>query len=215
MTSTDKNIDLVINKLTQEQYNILDQQGQLSDDELYFITDDKSVDEKLSDYTKTNDFSMKFEDSILTLSVGTRPLTATISMSDTKVTQTVSETNDTYPILACAVANQSSTTTDTAVFGSGIKLNPSTSTIIASNFSGTAEKANQDVNGNAITSTYATNASPTFSGTPTAPTASTSTNTNQLATTGYVKSLIWKGTQAQYDAIETKDANVIYYILES
>lgn len=91
-------------------------------------------------------------------------------------------------------------------------------------------------------------ASPALTGTPTAPTAATTTNTTQIATTAFVQANcalqatltgatftgpvtlttgraignntatgtavygIWSGTQAQYDAIATKDANTLYFI---
>ena len=73
-------------------------------------------------------------------------------------------------------------------------------------------------------------ASPEFTGIPKAPTAPTGTNTTQLATTAYVKAQIadeavrksastgtavtyvWSGTQAQYDAIGTKNNNTMYFI---
>lgn len=74
-------------------------------------------------------------------------------------------------------------------------------------------------------------ASPSLTGTPTAPTAAVGTNTTQLATTAFVSSeiandatrksastgttinYIWSGTQAQYDAIGTKDAYTLYFIV--
>ena len=55
---------------------------------------------------------------------------------------------------------------------------------------GTAAKATADASGNTITSTYAKLASPTFTGTPKAPTASTGTNTTQIATTAFVQAAI-------------------------
>ena len=51
--------------------------------------------------------------------------------TDTKVTQTVSTTNNTYPILACATANATATTTTTAIFASAIKINPSAGSLTA------------------------------------------------------------------------------------
>ena len=58
----------------------------------------------------------------------------------------------------------------------------------------TATKATQDVDGNAIKTTYAKLASPTFTGTPKAPTASAGTNTTQLATTAFVSTAITNAT---------------------
>lgn len=56
--------------------------------------------------------------------------------------------------------------------------------------SGTAAKATADASGNVITSTYAKLASPTFTGTPTAPTATAGTSTTQIATTAFVMAAI-------------------------
>ena len=81
--------------------------------------------------------------------------------TDTKVTQTVNTSANSYPILASATANASSTATTTSVFATGIKITPSTGTITATTFSGnatSATKATKDGSGNIITSTYATKA---------------------------------------------------------
>ena len=51
--------------------------------------------------------------------------------TDTKVTQTVSTTNASYPILACATASATATTTTTAVFASAITINPSAGSLTA------------------------------------------------------------------------------------
>ena len=74
-------------------------------------------------------------------------------------------------------------------------------------------------------------ASPALTGTPTAPTAAVGTDTTQIATTAFVNAkiandapkksastgtvvnFIWSGTQAQYDAIGTKDANTLYFVV--
>lgn len=56
--------------------------------------------------------------------------------------------------------------------------------------------------------------SPDLTGTPTVPTAGTDVSTTQAASTAFVKSLRWKGTQAEYDAIANKDENVEYNITE-
>ena len=65
--------------------------------------------------------------------------------TDNLVTQTVKDTSDTnsYPILASATANASKTATTSSIFVSGIKITPSTSTITASTFSGTATNASK------------------------------------------------------------------------
>ena len=59
--------------------------------------------------------------------------------SDTKVTQTVTTTNASYPLLL-APSGQTSTQTTTSYFDSGVTLNPSTNTI-AANISGSAATA--------------------------------------------------------------------------
>ena len=51
-------------------------------------------------------------------------------------------------------------------------------------------KAKQDKDGNQIDTTYAKLASPALTGTPTAPTANTSTNNTQIATTAFVHSVV-------------------------
>ena len=58
---------------------------------------------------------------------------------DTKVTQTVTTSNATYPLLL-APSGQTATTTTTSYFDSGVTLNPSTNTI-AANVSGNAATA--------------------------------------------------------------------------
>lgn len=74
-------------------------------------------------------------------------------------------------------------------------------TVHAANFNGIAEKATNDVDGNAIKTTYAKLASPALTGTPTAPTAENGTSTTQIATTefvnntlAYVNAMQFKGT---------------------
>ena len=51
--------------------------------------------------------------------------------TDTKVKQTVSTTNNTYPLLACATANATATVTGEAIFASAIKINPSAGSLTA------------------------------------------------------------------------------------
>ncbi len=58
--------------------------------------------------------------------------------TDTKVTQTLTSSNASYPLLL-APSGQTTTTTTTARFASGVTLNPSTNTI-AANISGSAAK---------------------------------------------------------------------------
>ena len=88
---------------------------------------------------------------------------------------------------------------------------------IASNENAIAEKADLD--------------SPAFINSPTAPTPPTNNDTTLLATTAFVNAeiaskspqkssstgtlvnYIWSGTQAEYDAIVTKDTNTLYFIV--
>ena len=76
--------------------------------------------------------------------------------TDTLMTQNVSTTNNTYPILltptANATANQGA---KTGIFASGVKVNPSTKTIYATTFSGNATSATTATtcSGNAATAT--------------------------------------------------------------
>ena len=59
------------------------------------------------------------------------------SNTDTLMTQNVSTTDSTYPILLCATANASSNQgAKTGIFGSGVKVNPKTSVVSAKGFSG-------------------------------------------------------------------------------
>lgn len=66
-----------------------------------------------------------------------------------------------------------------------------------------ATKAKGDASGNDIASTYAPKASPTFTGTPKAPTAASGTNTTQIATTAFVISEI-NSKLAASDAMQFK-----------
>lgn len=79
-------------------------------------------------------------------------ITINSSDTDTKVTQTVTTANASYPLLL-APSEQTTTKTTTSYFDSGVTLNPSTNTI-AANISGTADKAKNDISGNAIQRTY-------------------------------------------------------------
>ena len=103
--------------------------------------------------------------------------------TDTLMTQNVSTTNATYPVLLCATADATANQgAKTGIFAKSVKVNPSTNVISASGFSGnltgnvtgnvtgncsgssgsctgnaaTATKATKDGSGNVITSTYAT-----------------------------------------------------------
>ena len=73
--------------------------------------------------------------------------------------------------------------------------------LTSSDITGTAAKATADASGNTITTTYAPLASPTFTGTPKAPTAANGTSTTQIATTefvnntlAYANAMTFKGT---------------------
>lgn len=89
--------------------------------------------------------------------------------------------------------------------GAGVWVNQST---IA------AGSATNDVDGNAIKTTYAKLASPALTGTPTAPTAAAGTNTDQIATTKFVKTaidnlpepMLFKGTVGEGGTITTLPA---------
>ena len=56
--------------------------------------------------------------------------------SDTKVNQTITTTNSTYPLLFSATANKSTSSADAARFSSNLKYNPSTDTLTVGNISG-------------------------------------------------------------------------------
>lgn len=83
--------------------------------------------------------------------------------TDTKVTQTVTTTNASYPLLL-APSGQTATTTTTSYFDSGVTLNPSTNTI-AANVSGSSASCT----GNAATATSATKLGTTSMGNQTSP----------------------------------------------
>lgn len=78
--------------------------------------------------------------------------------TNTKVTQTLTTSNASYPLLL-APSGQTATTTTTSYFDNGVTLNPSTNTI-AANISGnaatadTAQKAVKDKAGNSIDTFY-------------------------------------------------------------
>lgn len=61
---------------------------------------------------------------------------------------------------------------------------------IQADLAGTADKATNDSSNRNIVNTYATKASPAFSGTPTSPTPATSDNSTKIATTEFVRNLI-------------------------
>lgn len=81
------------------------------------------------------------------------PSNAVFTDTNTKVTQTVTTSNASYPLLL-APSGQTATTTTTSYFDSGVTLNPSTNTIVA-NISGSSTSCT----GNAATATSATTAS--------------------------------------------------------
>ena len=57
---------------------------------------------------------------------GSTPVTFDVSGTDTKVAQTVSTSNNNYPILASATANKSYSDTEEAIFSTLLRMNPST-----------------------------------------------------------------------------------------
>ena len=58
------------------------------------------------------------------------------------ITQTITTTNSTYPILFSATANKSTSSADAARFSTSFKYNPSTDTLTVGNITGTATNAN-------------------------------------------------------------------------
>lgn len=140
-------------------------------DERYYT--ETEMDSKLSA------IDAELDESIKSLSVSGQTITytkndgskgtITTQDTDTKVTQTVTTANASFPLLL-APNGQTATATTTSYFDSGVTLNPSTNTI-AANVSGssasctgnaaTATKATQDASGNVITSTYETKADAT------------------------------------------------------
>ena len=52
------------------------------------------------------------------------------------IQQNVTASNNTYPVLFCGTANATANSTTYPYFGSGVKINPSTSTVYATTFSG-------------------------------------------------------------------------------
>lgn len=69
--------------------------------------------------------------------------------TDTKVIQTISTSNDNYPLLATKSTLPTSGNADTAIYNTGVTVNPLTKTITAGTFSG-------NLNGNATSSDIAT-----------------------------------------------------------
>lgn len=73
--------------------------------------------------------------------------------TDNKVAQTVTTTNDDYPLLFTATADATANKTEGARFGTKIKANPSTGTITATTFKGAVSGAATSCTGNAATAT--------------------------------------------------------------
>lgn len=65
LTKTDKQVDLIINRLTRAQYNELKENGGISEYELYYITDDEGADvlieRSLSSYYSKSETSSRAE----------------------------------------------------------------------------------------------------------------------------------------------------------
>ena len=72
------------------------------------------------------------------------------SSSDTKVTQTITSTDSTYPLLFSATSDKTTTSEDTARFSSNLKYNPSTDTLTVANISGNASSATTATNANTL-----------------------------------------------------------------
>ena len=96
------------------------------------------------------------------------PSDAVFTDTNTKVTQNVSSTNSTYPILLCPTADATTSQGEkTSIFASGVKVNPGTGTISATTFSGAltgnvtgnCSGSSGSCTGNAATATSATTAS--------------------------------------------------------
>ena len=86
----------------------------------------------------------------------TGTITTQDTNTDTKVTQTEKSDNVNYPILGVPTASPTSGTAYTAIYDKGMHINPSTNTITATTFAGTASKALADGLGNNIVNTYET-----------------------------------------------------------
>lgn len=68
-------------------------------------------------------------------------ITIASTNTDTKVNQTSSTTNSAYPLLASASTSPTSGAANTAIYNTGVTINPSTKTITATTFSGNATSA--------------------------------------------------------------------------
>ena len=109
-----------------------------------------------------------------------------VANTDQSVKQDNSTTNTAYPILLKNGTGTGSTTTS-VLFASGITVNPSTSTITATHFNGTASAAEKDGSDHTIATYFAPLSSPSFTGTPTtASTPAKNDSSTKLATTAYV-----------------------------
>ena len=86
--------------------------------------------------TSTHKISGSGATKVTTDTSGNIVISSTDNNTDTKVTQTVTTSNASYPLLL-APSGQTTTATTTSYFDSGVTLNPSTNTI-AANVSGTA-----------------------------------------------------------------------------
>lgn len=163
--STEKTLDgLVLNRVkSQEIFNSMIAQGLIKEDELYFIEGAQASFEHPT-YTAhekalykvsvdalghVNDVTLVTKDDIVALGIPGQD-----TNTDTMVTQSATSSNEDYPLLLSISTEEG---TRTAVFDSGVTLNPSTN-IISANISGnaaTSTKATQDASGNVITTTYA------------------------------------------------------------
>lgn len=84
--------------------------------------------------------------------------------TDTLVKQTAKSDNVNYKILMTTSASPTSGNAAEAAYDADITINPSTNTITATNFAGTATKATQDGSGNNIAETYVKKSGDTMTG---------------------------------------------------
>lgn len=116
------------------------------------------------------------------------------STTDTKVSAIAVSTDSAYPVLFKNGANNNNETTSVNFDSAGttnFNYNPSTNTLTATNISSTSISASEiRLQGQSIAADFAKLASPAFTGTPTAPTASVGTDDTQIATTEFVNTAV-------------------------
>ena len=120
--------------------------------------------------------------------------TPTDNDTNTKVTCTVTTTNSNYPLLF-KNTTATATITDTARFASAITVNPSTSTITATNFAGNASTASKLQTARTIKLTSAVTGSGSFDGSGDLSITTTLANSGMTAGT-YYNNGVYPSTQA-------------------